>query len=134
MAVIGLLSYFGLRLLEIDFALPLALLAAVLEIVPNIGPTLAAIPAIMAGLVISQWMGLAVLALYFLIQQVENTLIVPIVMKKQAGVSPLITIISLIIGYRLAGIAGAILAVPTVLLIQIVVSEIYTSRRFQEAE
>lgn len=132
MVIIGVMSYLGLRLLGIDFALPLALLAGVLEIIPNIGPILSAVPAFLAGLAISPMMGLAVLALYFLIQQLENVVIVPQVMMKEAGVNPLVTIISLIIGFKLAGIVGAVLAIPVVLLIQIAASEIFASKRFQE--
>jgi len=132
MVIIGIMSYLGLRLLGIDFALPLALLAGILEIVPNIGPTISAVPAFLAGLAISPMMGLAVLALYFLIQQVENTVIVPKVMERETGVNPLVTIISLIIGFKLAGIVGAVLAIPVVLLIQISASEIFTLERFQK--
>ncbi len=125
MVIIGVMSYFGLRLLGIDFALPLALLAGIFELIPNIGPVLAAVPAILAGLVISPLTALAVAALYFLIQQVENGLIVPQVMAKETGVSPLVTIISLAIGFKIGGIPGAILAVPVVLLIQVVASEVF---------
>lgn len=132
MVIIGVMSYLGLRLLGIDFALPLALLAGVLEIIPNIGPTISAIPAVLAGLAISPMMAMAVAALYFLIQQVENAVIVPKVMQRETGVNPLITIISLIIGFKLAGVVGAVLAIPIVLLIQIVASEIFGSKRFQE--
>lgn len=125
MVIIGVLSYFGLRLLGIDFALPLALLAGIFELIPNIGPVLSSIPAILAGLVISPLTALAVAALYFLIQQVENGLIVPQVMAKETGVNPLVTIISLAIGFKIGGVSGAILAVPVVLLIQIVASEVF---------
>lgn len=128
MIIIGLMSYFGLRLLGIDFALPLALLAGVLEIVPNIGPTISAIPAILAGLAISPLMGLAVGALYFLIQQIENSVIVPQVMAKETGVNPLVAILSLVIGFELAGVMGAILAIPTVILIQVVIVEVFASK------
>lgn len=131
MAIIGAMTYFGLRVLGIEFALPLALLAGMLEIVPNIGPILAAVPAVIAGLAISPLMGLAVAALYFLVQQLENTLIVPKVMERTAGVNPLVTILSLAIGFKLGGIVGAILAVPVVLLIQVVASEMFASKRFQ---
>jgi predicted PurR-regulated permease PerM len=131
MAIIGTMTYFGLRILGIEFALPLALLAGVLEIIPNIGPIVASVPAIIAGLAISPLMGLAVIALYFLIQQVENTLIVPKVMEKTAGVNPLVTILTLAIGFKLGGVVGAILAVPVVLLLQVVVSEVFASKRFQ---
>ncbi len=131
MTIIAVMTYFGLRILGIEFALPLALLAGVLEIIPNIGPVVSSVPAIIAGLAISPLMGLAVAALYFLIQQLENTLIVPKVMEKTTGVNPLVTILSLAIGFKLGGIVGAILAVPVVLLVQVVASEVFTSKRFQ---
>lgn len=132
MVIIGILSYFGLRLLGIDFALPLALLAGLLEIVPNIGPVIASIPAILAGLAISPLMALAVAALYFLIQQVEANFIYPQIMAREAGVNPLVTIISLAIGFELSGILGAVLAVPFILLVQVVASEVFASERLKK--
>ena len=131
MTIIGVMTYIGLRFLGIEFALPLALLAGILEIVPNIGPVLAAIPAIIAGLAISSPIGLAVAAWYFLVQQLENSLIVPKVMEKAVGVNPLVTILSLAIGFKLGGAVGAIFAVPIILLIQVVASEVFISKRFQ---
>jgi predicted PurR-regulated permease PerM len=131
MSIIAIMTYIGLRFLGLEFALPLALLAGALEIVPTVGPSLAAFPAIIAGLTISPLMGLAVAALYFLIQQIENHLIVPQVMKKAVGVNPLVTIISLAVGFKLGGMIGAILAVPIVLLLQVVASEVFASTRFQ---
>lgn len=131
MTVIGLMTYVGLRLLGIDFALPLAILAGILEIVPNIGPTISAIPAVMMGLTISPLTALAVAALYFLVQQTENSLIVPKVMEKVVGINPLVTILSLAIGFKISGIMGAILAIPTCLVLQVVLSEIFTSKRLQ---
>ena len=82
MTLIGAVSYLGLRLLEIDFCLPLAVLAGLLEIIPSVGPTLSAIPAIIAGLTVSPTKGLMVMLLYVAIQQLENDLIVPKVMQK----------------------------------------------------
>jgi len=131
MVIIGVMSYLGLRLLGIEFALPLALLAGIFEIVPNIGPVLASVPAIFAGLAISPLMALAVVALYFLIQQIEANFIYPQIVSREAGVNPLITILSLTIGFKLGGILGAILAVPLVLLIQIIASEVFASERFK---
>jgi len=131
MAIIGVMSYLGLRLLGIEFALPLALLAGIFEIVPNIGPVLASVPAILAGFAISPLMALAVVALYFLIQQIEANFIYPQIVSREAGVNPLITILSLTIGFKLGGILGAVLAVPFVLLIQIIASEIFVSERFK---
>lgn len=125
MFIIGLLTYVGLLLLKIPYALPLAILAGVLEILPNIGPIIAAIPAILIGVTISPIMAIAVTALYFLIQQLENSLIVPKVMQRAAGVNPLVTIISLTIGFELAGATGAILAVPIVIVLHLVATDIF---------
>ncbi|MEK7622666.1 MAG: AI-2E family transporter [Patescibacteria group bacterium] len=125
MLIVGLMSYIGLMFLGIEFAIPLAFLAGLLEIVPNIGPTVAAIPAILVALGHSPVLALAVTALYFLIQQLENNFIVPKVMSRAVGLSPLVVIISLLIGLKIAGLAGAILAVPAVLLLEMVVNDIY---------
>ena len=129
MIIIGILSYLGLSLLGIESALPLALLAGILEVIPNIGPTISAIPAIIAGLAISPFLALAVTALYFLIQQFENNLIVPQIMKKSTGINPLVIIFSIIAGFKVAGIIGAILAVPIVIVLQIILQEVYALSR-----
>lgn len=132
MVIISAMSYFGLRLLGIGFALPLALLVGLFEVVPNIGPIVASVPAILAGLAVSPLMALAVAALYFLIQQIESSFIYPQIMVKEAGVNPLITIISLVIGFKLGGIMGAVLSIPVVLLIQVIASEVFASERFKK--
>lgn len=131
MTIIGLMTYMGLKILGIEFALPLAIIAGLLELVPNIGPTISAVPAILAGLTVSPVMGLAIAALYFLIQQLENSVIAPKVMQRAVGVNPLIVILSLAIGFKLAGIVGAILAVPVFLVLQIAVVEVINSNRFK---
>jgi len=122
MLTIGVLTYIGFLLLRIDFALPLAILAGLFEIVPNIGPIISAIPAIIVGLAMSPVSALSVVLLFFIVHQAENNLIVPFVMKKSVGLSPLVTIIALMIGGKLAGIAGAVLAVPVVLVIQEIIA------------
>lgn len=127
MAVVGSLTYFGFRLLKLNFALSLALLAGVLEVVPNIGPILAAIPAILIGSLDSPLMALSVAAWAFLVQQLENNLIVPKIMEKSVGVNPLITILALAIGFKLAGIIGTILAIPVYLAIEVLLSEFVSS-------
>jgi len=123
MLFVGLLSYVGLVFLGIEFAIPLAFLAAILEIVPSIGPTLSAVPAILVALGSSPVLALAVAALYFVIQQVENNFLVPKVMSKAVGLSPLVVIVALLVGLKLAGLAGAVLAIPAVLLIEIIVAD-----------
>lgn len=120
MLIIGLITYIGLLLLKIPYALPLAILAGLLEILPNIGPIISAIPAILVGFTISPLMGLAVASLYFFLQQLENSLVAPKIMQKAAGVNPLVTIISLAVGFQVGGAMGAILAVPAVIVLQVI--------------
>lgn len=121
MIVIGLLTYIGLILLGIPYALPLAVLAGLLEVVPNLGPTIAAVPAILMGLTVSPIIGLGGLLLSILIQQLENNLIVPKIMQTATGTAPLVTIIVLLVGFTLGGIAGAILSMPIFLTGQTVI-------------
>ena len=117
MLVIGGSTYLGLVLLGVDYALALAIIAGVLEIVPFVGPVVAAVPALIVAFTISPLTGLGVLGLYILIQQLENNYIVPKVMQKAVGFNPLVTIIALMIGGQLLGLIGAILAIPFAIII-----------------
>lgn len=112
MLVIGVMTYLALILLGVPYALPLAVIAGILELVPNLGPTVAAIPAILMGLTVSPVTGLGALVTSILIQQLENNLIVPKVMLSATGSQPLATILVLLSGFALAGVAGAILSMP----------------------
>ena len=127
--IIGLLSYIGLLAFNIPYALPLALLAGVMEIIPVIGPIVSAIPAILIALNISPILALGVAVMYFVIQQLENHLIVPQVMKRAVGLNPLIVILAIAIGSRILGFAGALLAVPLTVVIQIITAEIISEKK-----
>jgi len=118
MFVVGSLNYIGLTLIGIKYALPLAVLAGLLEVVPNLGPTLAAIPASLVGFSQSPFLGVSALAVATLVQQLENNLIVPLVMKKAVGLNPIITLMALIIGGKLAGVLGVLLSVPVVVVLK----------------
>jgi len=110
---IFIITLVSLSLISVPYALPLALLAGFLEIVPNLGPTLAMIPAIfIAYITFGPIMAGIVTLLYIVIQQLENNILVPKVMKSSANVNPLVAIISILIGLKLAGIIGALLAIP----------------------
>lgn len=128
MLTIGVFVYIGLTLLKVDFALPIAILSGLLEIVPNIGPIVSAIPAVLIGLGTSPVMALSVIALYVVIQQVENNIIVPLIMKHSVGLSPLISILALMVGGKLAGVTGAILAVPVLLVCQVILNRLLTTK------
>lgn len=119
MFMVGLGIYVGLTLIGIPYALPLAVLAGILEIIPILGPIVSAIPSIIIGFGISPVAGLGATALAFLVHQLENYILVPKVMEKSVGVSPIVTLIALAVGVRLAGIVGAIISVPTFITIQV---------------
>lgn len=127
--IIGLLSYIGLLVLNIPYALPLAVIAGIMEVIPVIGPIVSAIPSILIALTISPILSLAVAAMFFIIQQAENHLIVPQVMKRAVGLNPLVVILAISIGSRLLGFAGALLAVPISVVLQIVVTQIIEERK-----
>jgi predicted PurR-regulated permease PerM len=129
MILIGISTYLGLRLLGIPFALPLSILAGLLEIVPYIGPIISAIPAVIIGFGISPIIGIAVSALAFLIQQVENYVFVPKVMEKSVGVNPIITLLALTIGFRIAGVVGTIISVPVVITMRVLSKEYFLTSK-----
>ncbi len=126
MAVIGVMTYIGLFLLGIPYALPLAVLSGLLEAVPNLGPTIAAIPAILIGFTVSPIVGFGALAMSILIQQLENNLVVPKIMESATGTAPLVTILVLLVGYTLGGVAGAVLSMPIYLTIRTILKEVNT--------
>jgi len=125
MFLVGLATFVGLKILGFPFVLPLSLLAGLLEIVPVLGPVLAAIPAIIIGLSISPLIGLAAVALSFLIQQLEANILVPKVMEKSLGLSPIITLLAIIIGLKTGSIVGALLSIPVVITLQIAGKEFW---------
>jgi predicted PurR-regulated permease PerM len=110
--VVGLSVYVGLSLMNVRFALIFGVLAMLLEIVPVAGPILAAIPAIFIAFLQDPMLGVWVIVFYIAVQQLENHILVPVVLGRTTGLNPAIVIMALLIGAKLAGIAGAILAVP----------------------
>ncbi len=122
-ATVGFLVYVGLVVLGVEFALPLAIIAGLLEVVPVIGPIISAIPAILIGLTVSPLFAALVGGLYLAIQQLESHLIVPQLMRRAVGLNPLLVILAVSVGGRLLGFAGALLAVPITVVILLVVEE-----------
>lgn len=125
--LIGFLTWVGLTILQIEYALPLAIIAGILELVPLIGPILAAIPSIIIGLTVSPALAVAVTIMYIVVQQLESNLIVPKVMERAVGLNPLLIIIALLAGGTLMGIMGAIIAVPVAVVIASILEEVRSS-------
>jgi len=110
--LIGVFVFLGLSILQVPYALLLAILSAIFELIPIFGPVLAGTVAVIIALTQSLSLALMVLVFYVLVQQFENHLIYPIVMRKTTGVPPILVIIAMIIGGKLGGIFGMLLAVP----------------------
>ncbi|MBU0978929.1 MAG: AI-2E family transporter [Patescibacteria group bacterium] len=129
MLVIAGLTYLGLTLLSIPYALPLALLAGLMEIIPNLGPTISAIPSIfIAYITFGPAMAGVVFLMGIIIQQLENSVIVPRVMQTNAHVSPLITIVGILVGFQLAGVTGALLSIPTYITFRTIYATFFRDR------
>mgnify|MGYP002725446233 CR=1 FL=1 len=128
--IVGVLVYLGLTILGIEYALVLAVLAALLELIPVFGPILAMVPAVALGFSSGGFaLAGAVFVFYIIIQQFENNLIYPLVVTKVVGVPPLLVILALIIGAKLAGIIGILLSIPMAAIVQELFADMDKSRR-----
>ena len=110
--LVGVLVFLGLTILRVPYALTFALLAAVFELIPVFGPIMASIPPIAVAFLQSPSLALSVVVLYVIIQQFENHLIYPLVVRKAVGVPPIMTILALVIGGKLGGFFGILLSIP----------------------
>lgn len=122
--IIGASSAVGLWLLGIPFFYVLALISGIGEMVPVVGPILSAIPAVAVASTVSLEKMALVIAFFVVQQQLENHVLVPKVMSRQVGVSAVTVIVALLIGGNLLGIVGAILAVPSAAIVQVLFTEL----------
>lgn len=124
MSIIGVTTYIGLLLLGVKYALPLGIIAGLLEAIPNIGPTIAAIPAFLVGFSQYPLLGLFTILMSIGIQQFENHLVVPMVMKRVVGLHPILTLIVLVVGGRYAGVMGMLFSIPLALVVETIIKGI----------
>jgi predicted PurR-regulated permease PerM len=111
-AVIFGLVFIGLTILKVEYALVLALLAGLFEIVPLIGPFVSGAVGVFFAFLQSPPLAIAVLIMWIIAQQLENHIIVPIVMSKSVGLNPILIILGVLVGGTLGGILGILIAVP----------------------
>jgi predicted PurR-regulated permease PerM len=113
MLIVGLLTYLGLMIIGVNNALVFGLLAGLFEIIPLFGPVLSAIPPTAVAFVDGGvTLGILTVGLFVVIQQFENNLIHPLVVTKVVGVPPMLVIVAIVVGGKLAGFLGALLSVP----------------------
>lgn len=120
---IAIVDFIGLTIIGIPYALTLGVLAGISEFVPILGPLFSGIITCLVALSISPIKAIIVAILYILVQQLENTILVPKIMGKAIGISPVIIILAILIGSRLLGLFGALLAVPIAALLFVIISE-----------
>ncbi len=128
MLAIFIIDFIWLSILGIPYAFILALFAGLMEIIPFFGPIISAIPGVLLGFLISPWKGIIALILYIVSQQIESQVIVPQVMKRAVGLNPIVIILSLLIGLKLGGVLGAILAIPIATGINIAVEDLMATK------
>lgn len=130
--IIGILAFVGLSLLGIQYALIIALVAAIFELIP-FGMILATIPAVALGFAEGGTsMGLMTLGFFIVLQQIENYILVPLIVRRATGVPPLVVILSLLIGLKLAGFWGIILAMPVAVFLLELFTDIEQKKIFEK--
>ncbi len=121
--IIFLMVFTGLMVLGVPYALILALVAGLAEFVPYIGPVLGSVPAIFIAFDQSPLLALWVLILFLVIQRLENDFIVPRVMQKTIGINPLVSVVAILVGVKLGGFLGVMLAIPVTAIIGVIIED-----------
>ena len=125
----GIITFVVLLILGMPYAAPLALLVAVLDLIPLVGATLGGALLVIVGLFVEPWKAVVLLVYIVVYQQVEGSVLQPIVYSRAVNLNGLVILIALLVGGQLLGIVGALLAIPVAEIIRIVVTELIAYRR-----
>ena len=127
--ICGVTTFVVLLVLGMPYAAPLALLVAVLDLVPLVGATLGGALLVIVGLFVEPWKAVVLLVFVLVYQQVESNLLQPLVYSQAVQLNGLVILIALLVGGQLLGIPGALLAIPVAEIIRILITEIRDYRR-----
>lgn len=133
MLIIGVVATLVYGVMGLPFWLILGLIAGLTEALPNIGPALGAIPAVLVALTVGWQWAIAVVIFVTILQLVENAVLVPRIMKGAVGLSPLVVILALIAGSEYRGVVGALLAVPIAAVLSVIIGDLARERRRAES-
>ncbi len=125
-------TFAGLAILHVKYALFLAMLAGLLEVIPYIGPILSAVPAVFFALIQSPTLGVGVIVLYILVQKAEGYILVPKIMQKTVGVSPLVVLLAVLVGFKLGGVLGLLVSVPLAGAVTVAIKEFSGRKQMPE--
>ncbi|OGM90593.1 hypothetical protein A2755_03500 [Candidatus Wolfebacteria bacterium RIFCSPHIGHO2_01_FULL_48_22] len=120
---VGSLTFISLLILGTDYALLLGILAAVLEIVPYVGPIVVGIVSFVVILPESATLAFIAVIIFFLIQQLENHVLVPLIVGRAIGIDPVMIVIAILAGGELAGLTGALVAIPVAIILQEIIDD-----------
>jgi predicted PurR-regulated permease PerM len=132
--ICGVTTFVVLLILGMPYAAPLALLVAVLDLIPLVGATLGGALLVVVGLFVEPWKAVVLLIFVLVYQQVESNFLQPLVYSKAVQLNGLVILIALLVGGQLLGIPGALLAIPVAEIIRIVVTELLDYRRTGQEE
>lgn len=125
MIIVGFMIGLAMWVVGAPYALALGVIAGILELIPVIGPVISG--AVAVGIAFAAgapyWLLIVIVAIYVVVQQLENQILVPKIMQKAIGVSPIVVIIAIIIGGKLLGVSGAVLAIPLVGIVSVLSQE-----------
>lgn len=134
MAVVGILATTAYFLMGLPFWLVLGVIAGLTEAIPNVGPIIGAVPAVLVALTVDWRLALGVVAFVIVLQLLENAVLVPRIMRGAVGLTPLTTILAILAGGEFRGVVGALLAIPVAAAIQVILSDLLREKREREAE
>ncbi len=128
--VIGTLVTIGLSIIGVKYAAVLGLLAGILEFIPILGPVFASLPALFFAFSSGGTVPfIAVLIMYIVVQQFENHILVPKVMQKAVGLNPVVSIVAILVGVRIGGIVGVLLAIPVATAMSVIATDIFQRKK-----
>jgi predicted PurR-regulated permease PerM len=127
--ICGLLTYAVLKVLGVPFAALISLFVGIADLIPLVGATLGAVVAALAGFVHSVPAGIAVIVFFVLYQQLENHLLQPLILSRTVDLNPLTVLVAILVAVELAGILGALLAIPIAGMAQVVLRDLWDNRR-----
>ena len=133
MAIVGTLATIAYGLMGLPFWLILGVIAGLTEAIPNVGPILGAIPAVLLALTVDWKLALGVVAFVSVLQLLENAVLVPRIMKGAVGLTPLTTIMAILAGAEFRGVVGALLAVPVAGALQVILADLVREKQEREA-
>lgn len=128
MLIIAVLDAIGLYIVGVPYAIILGIFAGLMEIIPYVGPIISGVPGVILGFMISPTTGFLAFCVYFVAQQFEGNVVVPMVMKKAVGLNPITIILVLLIGFKLAGILGVILSIPIATALGLFINDLMDNR------